>query len=191
MPFTFSFPEVVDLVVMTAFLGFIFMDMFRRQAHMDIDPLLVSKPMFDWHAFWFACLVIAPGIVLHEIGHKIVALSFGQIAVFHAAYNFLILGLILKLVNFPFIFFVSGYVSHMGSAGPLQLSIIALAGPLVNFLLWGLATIMLKQKKVKKKQLAFWLITQKVNLFLFIFNMLPIPPFDGFTVFSGLYHAFF
>ncbi|HIH49009.1 TPA: hypothetical protein HA296_05395, partial [Candidatus Woesearchaeota archaeon] len=50
---------------------------------------------------------------------------------------------------------------------------------------------MLKQKKVKKKQLAFWLITQKVNLFLFIFNMLPIPPFDGFTVFSGLYHAFF
>jgi Zn-dependent protease len=30
-------------------------------------------------------------------------------------------------------------------------------------------------------------LTRNINLFLFIFNMIPIPGFDGFTVFTGLW----
>ena len=34
------------------------------------------------------------------------------------------------------------------------------------------------------------LLTSRINMFLFIFNMLPIPGFDGSKVFTGLIQAF-
>jgi len=46
-------------------------------------------------------------------------------------------------------------------------------------------------KKLTRKQAIALYLTKQINLFLFIFNMLPIPPLDGFQVFSGLYHLIF
>jgi len=33
-------------------------------------------------------------------------------------------------------------------------------------------------------------LSRKINLFLFFFNLIPIRPFDGYGVFSNLYAAF-
>jgi len=178
----FTFNELIDIVIMTVVVGYIFMDLFRTNTF-----------GFDKHAFQFACLVTAPALIAHELAHKFVAIGFGLNATFHAAYLFLAVGVILKLMRSGFIFFVPGYVSIVGPAAipPLQGAATAGAGPLLNLVLFAGSALLLRQKKLKKSTFIFLQVTKQINLFLFIFNMLPIPGFDGFQFYSGLYEAFF
>ena len=113
MPF-FTFGEIFDIIIMTAVVGYIFSGLFKRPVEEDYDPLKHFKAGFDINDLKFAILVTAPAIILHELGHKFVALSFGLEAVFQAAWLFLGLALILKLMNFGFIFIVPAYVSILG-----------------------------------------------------------------------------
>jgi Zn-dependent protease len=198
-----SLGELFDLAVMIIFLGIIFWDAFRlpgpRAEH--YEPLreyslgkkkitrIFGIPLRD---FWNAVIIVAPAVAFHEMGHKFVALAFGMHAVFHANYFWLMLGLVLKLVHFPLIIFVPGYVQIMGTGTPLQSALTAFAGPAVNLLLWLGSLLLLRKKRgLSISQKMMLVISSKVNMFLFIFNMLPIPPFDGFTVFSNLFRAIF
>ena len=183
-----SLREVFDIIVMTAILGVIFADIVRRFRQ---PYSIYGKPRFDWEGMKFAMLAIAPAVILHELGHKIVAMSFGYSATFQAAYFWLGFGMLLKLVNAGFIFFVPAYVSISGSMTPTVYSIIAFAGPAVNLLLWMGAKYALDKGKVKKEYLPLVFLTKQINMWLFIFNMLPIPGFDGFKVYSGLLQAIF
>ena len=184
--------EILDMILMIFVVGFIFKDTFKKPRKENEDVLeryLKRTSGFNWQDFWFAVMVVAPAIILHEIGHKITALSYGLSATFHAAYFWLLIGVVLKLVNFPFIFFVPAFVSIDGGASYAQSALIAFMGPAVNLVLFLTAFIVLKSnKKMKTKYFYFWTLTRNINLFLFIFNMIPIPGFDGFTVFSGLWH---
>ena len=178
-----SLKELFDIVVMTAILGIIFQDLFRRFK----NPFsLYGKPSFDWQGFKFATAAIAPAVILHELGHKFIAMGFGLSATFNAAYGWLGFGLVLKLLNVGFIFFVPAYVSIHGEATALTYSIIAFAGPAMNLILWMGAKYVLDKKLVKTKYLSFIYLTKQINMFLFIFNMLPIPGFDGFKVYQNL-----
>ena len=76
--------EIMDLVIMIAAVGYIFKDMVRSTPK-QFDPIKAATNI-NWHDFKFGILAAAPGIVIHEAAHKIVALSFGMQAVFHAAY---------------------------------------------------------------------------------------------------------
>ncbi len=186
-----SLSEVIDLIIMTAAIGFIFSRFFKEPSA-DYDPLkaYTKKRFFDWDNFKFAAMVTAPAIILHEMAHKFVALSFGAQAVFHAAYTWLGLGVLLRLMNFGFIFFIPGYVSYFSaSLTHLQIALIAVAGPLTNLLIFFAATYMLKRVMSKKWRATLYL-TKQINLFLFIFNMLPIKPFDGGHFFSSILQAF-
>ncbi len=178
----FTIRELFDVLIMTLAVGYIFMDLFRRQ------PI-----GFDKNAFLFACLVTAPALIVHELAHKFVALSFGLQATFHAAYFWLILGIVLKMLRFGFIFFVPAYVS-IGTAqatqiAPLASAIIAFAGPFLNFVLFFVSWLLLKQRRMKHSTFIFLQVTKQINLFLFVFNMLPIPLFDGWKVYQGLWQA--
>jgi Zn-dependent protease len=173
--------ELFDVLIMTLAVGYIFMDLFRRQ-HFG----------FDKKAFLFACLVTAPALIAHELAHKFVALSYGLDATFHAAYFWLALGIILKMLRFGFIFFVPAYVSiGNGAVAPSASALIAFAGPALNLVLFIASWAMLKQKRMKRNTWIFWQVTKQINLFLFIFNMLPIPFFDGLKVYQGLYQTLF
>ncbi len=178
------FQELIDIILMTLIVGFIFMYIINKEKK------------FTWNMFWFSCLAIAPAIILHEAGHKIVAIFFGYTAVFHAAYLFLLIGFVLAIIRSPIIFFVPAFVTITCAAGcvntPLARVLIAFAGPFVNLLLFFTALIVIKtHKDLSKKAFLFWHLTKLINIFLFIFNMLPIPGFDGSKVFSGLIQAFF
>ena len=107
-------------------------------------------------------------------------------ATFHAAYLFLLIGVVLKLIKSRFLFFVPAYVSFSVLATPLQHSMIAFAGPAVNAVLWLGSELIWRKKLVNKKYTPMFFLMAKINMFLFIFNMLPIPGFDGSHVFSGL-----
>ncbi|HSU72330.1 MAG TPA: hypothetical protein VLJ21_00595 [Candidatus Binatia bacterium] len=183
--------ELLDIVVMTLGVGFIFMDLFSSGLNLHAKPVPVPRPKkFDWHAFGFACLVTAPAVIFHELAHKFTAIGFGADATFHAAYLFLALGIALKLIRSPIIFFVPGYVAIPGTLGAYPTALTAFAGPALNGLLYLLAIFVIENVRMNPRARMFWLLTRRINGFLFIFNLLPIPGFDGFTVFSSLFHLF-
>ena len=183
--------EIFDLIVMTAALGYVFMSYIPRPR--TSYDLHASGSGFSWEDFKFAVYVTAPAIVLHELMHKFVALLVGvKEAVFHASYFGLFLGVFLKWISSPFIVFVPGYVSIGSETPPLITSLTAFAGPATNLLLFLAAwQILDRKKKLTQRQALVLYLTKQINLFLFIFNMLPIPPFDGSKVFYGLFKAFF
>jgi Zn-dependent protease len=183
--------EIFDITLMTLIVGFVFMTSFKPVARKTEDILekymKKASSRFDWQGFWFAAMVTAPALILHEFGHKFTALSFGLSAEFHAAYFWLAIAVFLRLINFSFIFFVPAYVTIIGASNP-QHTLIAFAGPAVNLVLFVIALIILKIKKdLSSNAIHFWGLTKNINLFLFVFNMIPIPMFDGFQVFSGLW----
>ena len=174
----FSIREFVDVLIMTGVVGFIFKDLFKQ----------VDRP------FLFSCLVTAPALILHELAHKFIALGFGLQATFHAAYFWLVLGIIMKLANFGFIFFVPAYVS-IDAVGaqltPLSSALVAGSGPFTNLALFGIAWAFLQQKKLKTRTYIFLQVTKQINLFLFVFNMLPLPMFDGLKFYQGILQVLF
>ncbi|MFH1439923.1 MAG: M50 family metallopeptidase [Candidatus Woesearchaeota archaeon] len=193
-----SILEIIDIIIMTLAIGFIFKDWFKKPIFYHDDPIGAyhkQNKFINWDDFKFAIIVTAPAIIFHEFGHKFAAIVMGLYATFHAAYTWLGLGIVLKLVGAPFVFFVPAYVAHSAAALPWQSALIAFAGPAVNLLLWlGAAYILKTSKRTKKLSHTTFValeLTKKINMFLFIFNMIPIPGFDGWHVFSGLYGMFF
>lgn len=194
-----SFQEIFDILIMVVAAGFIFMHLYKKPlgqtSSEDYDPLkkYVTRTDF-WDEFKVAAIIAGPAIVLHELSHKFTAVSFGLPATLHAPYWFLAIAIILVLVKFPVIFFVGGYVEHV-SGTPFQNAMISVAGPLVNLILWLGALYVLKSKSFKKKlstkTRSILNMTATINMFLFIFNMLPIPGFDGFGFFYNLGKIFF
>jgi Zn-dependent protease len=188
----FNYQEIIDMVVMTLVLGFIFKDMFPNRQKAYEDPLhyYASKRNSDMENFKFAVMLTVPAVLFHEFGHKFVAMSFGLQATFGTSYAWLLIALIMKAMNFGMIFIVPAFVSIQ--PGPIMIanpyigSIISFAGPAVNLLLWGMSKFLIGQKKVPRKYLQFAYLTKSINGFLFVFNMLPIPPFDGFQVVMGI-----
>ena len=125
--------EVLDMVLMIFVMGFLFMSTIKpvKKNEDVLDKYLKgSSRSFDWHGLWFAALVTAPAIILHEFGHKLTALSLGFTSTFHAACStanlipgsppFLdfycgltIVSIVLKLFSFGFIFFYSSIRSNI------------------------------------------------------------------------------
>jgi len=188
--------EIIDLTIISIVVGFIFKDMFKKPAPENYDPLASLNKGFDFENLKFAILVSAPAIVLHELGHKFVAMGFGLHATVKAWYFGLGLGLVLKLVNAPFIILAPGYAEICKGSmcpvaslpiSPLESAITAFAGPFVNLVLWLGSLYIIKHNLAKRKNLPFLILTSRINMILFIFNMLPFGPLDGAKVFKGLF----
>ena len=176
--------ELLYFVILVAVVGYIFMGMFVRRPRTVYD--MMHPKRFDIRDFKFAALVAAPGIVLHELAHKFVAMGFGYSATFNIWPTGLIIGIVLKLIGSPFILLAPGYVQIPLIADALVYRLIAFAGPAVNLIIWIVSIIILKKaKNMSKKQIAFWSLTKIINMILFIFNMIPFGPLDGAKVFFG------
>jgi Zn-dependent protease len=187
----FTIYEFIDALVMTLAIGFIFMGVFERAFRREA----LASYKFNWEAFKFSCIVTAPAIILHELAHKFVALALGFTATFNASYFGLALGIFLKLIKSPLIFFVPAFVEiSCGTASciitPLDSALTALAGPGMNLLVFLVCWLLLKKGKYTGMTAAILLLTKQINLFLFIFNMIPLPGFDGYHVYGNLWRAF-
>jgi membrane-associated protease RseP (regulator of RpoE activity) len=191
-----SIRELIDILIMIIAVGFIFKDTFRGpRREEDYDPIKeYSKKLrnFDLEGLKFSIIVTAPALLFHELGHKFMGMAFGLNPVFHAAYVWLGIGVLLKLVSFPFIFFVPAYVSYASGGTLMQNALIAFAGPGVNLILWiGSLIIFKRLRKASRRTRNIIFLTSWINMALFIFNMIPIPGFDGWHFFSSLYHIWF
>ena len=65
-----SFNEIVDVLILTFALGYIFSDMIRKPKNFDF---LGS----DFNDFKYAALIVTPAVLLHELAHKGVGIYFG------------------------------------------------------------------------------------------------------------------
>jgi Zn-dependent protease len=173
--------EIIYMIIVTIVLGYIF------TSYIPVTPkkILLYKKRFDWQQLKFASLVAAPGIILHELAHKFLAMGFGHQAIFQVFYPGLILAVFLKLISSPLLIIAPGYVVIQGITNSLESRLIAFAGPFINLSLWLLASLLLKKKRLSRKQVLALFLTKRINMILFIFNMIPIPPLDGYTVFFG------
>ena len=61
-----TFSELLDLIIMTVAVGFIFMDFFPPPSKKAYDPLQ-KMSSFNWHALWFAVMITAPSVIFHEL----------------------------------------------------------------------------------------------------------------------------
>lgn len=180
-----TFLEVIYMVITTAVIAYIFMDFIK------LPTFNLYNKKFDWNNFKFAALVAAPGIILHELSHKFVAIGFGYEATFQIWAFGLFLGIFLKWIKSPFMIIAPGYVLISIVQTNIQTSIIAFAGPLVNLILWlGSWAILNNARKLNRKTALFLYLTKQINMILFIFNMIPIPPLDGSKVLQGLISLF-
>ncbi len=180
--------EIFFLIIVTIVIGYIFADKLKIPRKLT-EPLLQYK--FDFKDLLYASLITAPGIVFHELGHKFLALSFGLDAVFKIWLTGLLIALALKLINSPLILIAPGFVEIHGSATASQFTLVAFAGPFINLILWIIPLLMIKYGKFKRKTLINLHLLKTINMWLFVFNMLPIPPLDGSKVFLGLYQMIF
>lgn len=178
-----TFNEIFYAVVLTVVLAYIFMDFFRQPK--NVYDLMYTRG-FRWDDFKFAAIVVAPAILLHEMGHKFVAIGFGLPASFNIFWGGLGLAILLKLVHSPFLILAPAYVLIPAAATPFQQTFIAAAGPLTNLLIWFIASQILKKKRLSRMQLIGWGVTKKLNMWLFIFNVIPFPPLDGYNIVRGV-----
>ncbi|MBN88476.1 hypothetical protein CMO95_02685 [Candidatus Woesearchaeota archaeon] len=173
-----SFNEIVDVLILTFALGYIFSDMIRKPKNFDF---LGS----DFNDFKYAALIVTPAVLLHELAHKGVGIYFGYDSILKISLFGLGLGVILKYFNSPIIFFVPAYVISSGAFGnPENFALLALAGPAANFLLYWISDWLLISRKYPKYNHAF-IVSKKINLILMAFNMIPFGFFDGAKVLAG------
>lgn len=174
----FSTREVRDFLLAWIALAVAFTILLERPA---IEALTRGRPVdvgLLGVVFGMSLLTVGVGFLLHELGHKVVAVHFDQVAEFRADYGMLGIALVFSLLGV--LFAAPGAVYHRGRVSPRERGLIALAGPLVNLVLaigfLGLATVSAGLAA------AIGTLGFQINLFLAGFNMLPWGPLDGRTV---------
>jgi Zn-dependent protease len=182
------------MAIMAVAIGFIFKDLpLFNIVRTSYSGIPIQKGPSN---FLLAIYAVVPGIILHELFHKFVALSYGASAIFQANFMFLLIGVALKLLRFPFIIIAPAYVAIFASNGLAghEMALIGFAGPFANLLLYLAAFAILKidLKAFRSlKENPYWYTilvgTKYVNGILFLFNMLPIPGFDGHHIYRGLF----
>ncbi|MDI9644452.1 MAG: hypothetical protein QFX35_04440 [Candidatus Verstraetearchaeota archaeon] len=149
------------------------------------------SPELFAYVFLFSGTSAGLGFLLHELAHRSAARRYGC----YAYYNVWLLGIILALImavitRGSVIFAALGavYIVPMMTAPSLDIGamkkaygIISLSGPSMNLLLAAFFYALSFLGGIFAPLGAYGI---RINLWLAAFNLIPIPPFDGYKVFS-------
>lgn len=143
----------------------------------NIDGLTTVESLL--YAVGVSFVAVLTGFMLHELAHKVVAQRSGAWAEFRAYPMGLLMAVLFAFMGF--LFAAPGAVYIQGMISRRQNGLISIAGPLTNLALglsfMGLGLLL----NAGLLALALYLIGT-VNLMLAAFNLLPIPPLDGYKV---------
>ena len=166
--------EVRDLVIAAVVLSAVF-----AYQGLNTNTFIANLPA--------AVLGVALGFLLHELAHRFFARKYKCHAQFQLWPTGMLLAVVLAFVsNGSFIFAAPGAVmiheaiDVWGNVTPLgkkKYGIVSLAGPAVNI---GLAGIFFAMNLINP--LPIFSFAMMVNVWLAVFNKLPIPPLDGSKV---------
>ncbi|GAB5445819.1 site-2 protease family protein [Gymnodinialimonas sp.] len=140
-------------------------------------------------ALFFALILLA--ILLHELGHAAACVVQGV------------------PVTRVVLFGGGGFCEHDARVTPRQAEFIAIAGPLVNLALWALATLILPMlaapppepmningtwitgpPRAQSEVYRTLALFAQLNLFLALFNLIPVLPLDGGRLLHSWLHRF-
>ena len=160
----FDEKEIFDIVISTIVLSFAF--------------------YFYLHNFSFIAvlLIVFTSFVLHELGHKFVAILFGCESRYEISYPLLITSFIIAyLSNWKIIFAAPGaVVSYKSGMSEREEGLISLAGPMMNVLV----AIICLYLMYHTSYLSFLQTLGLFNCFVAFFNMLPFSVLDGKKVYD-------
>lgn len=151
-------------------------------------PGIVTRPMVAAQLLVVCLITAGVGFLAHELAHKLVAQRLGRAAAFRADYQFLILAVLTAMVGI--LFAAPGAVVHRGPDDTREIGLVSVAGPVTNLaLVVGFAPLILAPVPLIALVGIFgvW-----INALLAAFNMLPIGPLDGHSVWQyhpGVYLA--
>ena len=149
-------------------------------------------------------IILLPSVILHELGHGMVARWLGDDTAQRAGrltlnpmphidpIGTILIPLILVLSQSPIIFGAAKPVPILPSNfddPKKDMALVGLAGPAVNFLIAGCAAFLYQIIAVPldiPELLAVFHSFVVINLFLGLFNLLPIPPLDGSRLLVGI-----
>jgi Zn-dependent protease len=179
--------ELIDIAILTLAMGYIFSGFIRKPR----DELSIYLGHDTWNEFKYAAMIATPAVLLHEFGHKFIGLFYGFDSILHISIIGLGIGVLLKYVRSPIIFFIPAFVvSTLAVADPAKFAILAFAGPAANFGLYWLSEWALLSKKWPKYNHA-WIVSKKINLILMMINMIPFGGFDGAKILAGNMSLYF
>jgi Zn-dependent protease len=130
--------------------------------------------------FILSGLTVGLAFLFHEIMHKALAIKYGLEAEFRAFDKMLWLALLFSF--FGFIIAAPGAVMIKGRLSKEKNGKISLAGPMTNISLAGVFLILLISLNPEGIFSLFLDFGFRINSLLALFNILPIPGFDGSKV---------
>lgn len=154
---------------------------------------LWTNPLF----FLRVIIILVVSISLHELAHGVAALSQGDDTPRKSGHMTLNPVVHMGVPSLIFLC-VAGITWGAMPVNPAKFrsprwgnSIVSAAGPLLNFTL-GLFCLVLTQISVDFSgndvlNLEFFKLAATINFSLFLFNLIPLPPLDGFHIFSEIF----
>jgi Zn-dependent protease len=151
---------------------------------------LFIDPIF----FLRVVLIVIISVTIHELAHGVVALSQGDST--PRAEGHLTPNPVVHMGWHAIVFLcITGVAWGQMPVNPekfrygrLSNVVVATAGPLANLALAGLAIVVMKGViNPGLVSFEFFYLAARINLVLFLFNLVPIPPLDGFQIFSELF----
>lgn len=170
---SFSREEITELGIAWIVLAVAFAIFIGR------PELLITAPGAAVSLLVLSAITVGAGFLLHEIAHKVVAVRFGQHAMFKANYRMLVVAVLSALAGL--IVAAPGAVHHRGRVTTRQQGLIAVAGPVTNL---GLIILFFPLVVVGGFIGDVGRFGVLINAFLAAFNMLPFGPLDGKTVWT-------
>ncbi|MHA1513140.1 MAG: M50 family metallopeptidase [Candidatus Hodarchaeales archaeon] len=188
----FSFSEEERNQLIIASLIFIFVEL----------SLFIDGYPFTIFDLGIIAILSFPLFLLHEIGHKFIAIRHGFSSRFYLDQKMALFSLI--SIFFPIKIIAPGAVIFYGTPSEESEASIAMAGPLVNIILGGI--LLGVSFFLSPNWMIFTLLVSKFSFDLALFNLLPISILDGakirkwnlnvflvifiFTLTAWLFHPF-
>lgn len=163
-----------------------------------MQNLFISRLFEDPIFFFRYVVIIIISIVIHELAHGVAALSQGDDTPKIKGHMTPDPIVHMGIPSLIFLFF-SGMAWGAMPVNPAKFRharwsdmLVSAAGPLSNLVLGTLAAIVAAialRSDSKLISIEFCLMAAQINFLLFAFNLLPVPPLDGFHVYSQIFPA--